>query len=78
MGNFRDLGEFGIGKGAACNILSACQMLDTEKTFKYDNNNDEFDATGLNEAYVFARRLRPHGSNTRFYVRNFPYVATIA
>ncbi len=28
--------------------------------------------------YVFARRLRPDGSKTRFYTRNFTYVATIA
>ena len=40
--NFRDLGEVGIGKGAACNIFSACQMLDTGRTFIYDDNNDVF------------------------------------
>ncbi len=36
-GNFRDLGEVSIGKGAACNLLSACQMFDTGRTFKYDD-----------------------------------------
>ena len=78
VGNFRDLGEVGIGKGAACNILSACQMLDTGRTFKYDDKNDEFIVSGPSEAYVFARRLRPDGSKTRFYTRNFAYVATVA
>ena len=78
VGNFRDLGEVGIGKGAACNILSACQMLDTGRTFKYDDENDEFIVSGPSEAYVFARRLRPDGSKTRFYTRDFAYVATVA
>jgi len=78
VGNFRDLGEVGIGKGAACNILSTCQMLDTGRTFKYDDKNDEFIVSNPDEAYVFARRLRPGGSKTRFYTRNFAYVATVA
>ena len=75
---FRDLGEVGIGKGAACNILSACQMFDTERTFKYDDKNDEFTVSGLGEAYVFTHRLRPDGNKTQFYTRNFAYVATVA
>ena len=58
MGNFCNLGEVGIGKGTACNILSTCQMLDTGRTFKYDDKNDEFVIPGLNESDVFARRLR--------------------
>ena len=78
VGNFRDLGEVGVGKGAACNILSACQMLDTGRTFKYDDKNDEFIIYGPSEAYVFARRLRPDGSKTRFYTRDFAYVSTVA
>jgi hypothetical protein len=53
-------------------------MLDTGRKFKYDDKNDEFVATGLNESYVLARRLRPDGSKTRFYTRNFAFVATIA
>jgi hypothetical protein len=57
VGNFRDLGEVGIGKGAACNIISACQILDTGRTFKYDDKNDEFIVSGPSEAYVFTHRL---------------------
>jgi hypothetical protein len=78
VGNFRDLGEVGIGKGAACNILFACQILDTGRTSKYDEMNDKFIVSGPSEAYVFARRLRPDGSKTRLYTRNFAYVATKA
>ena len=40
--------------------------------------NDEFIVTGPSEEYVFARRLRPDGSKTSFYTRNFAYVATVA
>ncbi len=50
VGNFRDLGQVGIGKGAAYNILSACQMLDTDMTFKYDDKNDEFVVAGPSES----------------------------
>ncbi len=32
VGNFRDLGEVGIGKGAACNIFPVCKVLDTGRT----------------------------------------------
>ena len=53
-------------------------MLDTGRTFKYDENNDEYVVTGLNEEFVFARRIRPDGNKTRFYTRNFAFVATIA
>ncbi len=77
VGNFCHLGQVGIGKGAACNILSACQMLDTGRTFKYEDKNDEFVVAVPSEVYVFARRLRPDGSKTRFYTRNFAYVATV-
>ncbi len=42
VGNFRDLGDVAIGKGDACNVLSACQVVDTERTFKYDDENDKF------------------------------------
>jgi len=76
VGNFRDLGEVGIGKGVACNILLACPMLDTGRTFKYDDENDEFVVSGPSEAYVFARRLRPDGNKTGFCTRDFAYVAT--
>ncbi len=46
-------------------------MLYIDRTFEYDDNSHEFVVTGLNESYVFARRLRPDGSKTRFYTRNF-------
>jgi len=46
VGNFRDLGRVGIGNGASCNILSACQMKDTGRAFIYDNDKDEFVVTG--------------------------------
>jgi len=75
--NFRVLGEVGVGKGAAYNILSACQMFDTCMAFKYDDENDEFIVSGTSEAYVFACRLRPDGSKTRFCTRDFEYVASI-
>jgi hypothetical protein len=69
VGNFRDHGKDGIGKGAACNILSPCQMLDIGRTFRYNDKNDEFIVSGPSDAYVFARRLRPDDSKTRFYTR---------
>jgi hypothetical protein len=53
-------------------------MLDTGKTFKYADKNDEFVVTGLNDSYVIARRLRPDGSKPHFYTRIFAFVATIA
>jgi hypothetical protein len=55
--NFRDLGEVGIGKGAACNILSACQLLDTGRTFKCDDKNDEFIVSGPSEAYAVLQKM---------------------
>ena len=67
VGNFRDLGEVGIGKKVACNLVSMCQLLDTDRTFKYDGKNDEFIVSGPSEACVFARRLWPDGSKMRFY-----------
>ena len=67
VGNLRALGEVGIGKGATCNILSACQMLDTGRTCKYDDKNDEFIVSGPSEAHVCARQLRPDSSKTRLY-----------
>jgi len=33
-------------KGLACNIIFACQMLDTGMTFKYDDTNDKFIVCG--------------------------------
>jgi hypothetical protein len=78
VGNFRGLGEVAIAKGVACNILFACQMLDTGRTFKYDDKNEDFVITGLNESYAFACRRRPDGSKTRFYTLKFAFVATIA
>ena len=78
VGNLRDLGEVGIGKGAACKSLSACQMLDIDRTFKYDDKNDEFVVTGPRESYVFARRIIPDGSKPRFYTHHFAYIATVA
>ncbi len=62
---------------AAFNILSACQILDTGRTFKYDDKNDELVVTELNKSYVFACRLRPDGSKPRFYTRNFSFGAKI-
>ena len=41
MGSFHELGEVGIGKGTECNILSVCQMLDTNMTFKYEESRAE-------------------------------------
>ncbi len=32
VGKFRDLGKVGIAMRAACNILSACQMVDTGRS----------------------------------------------
>ncbi len=78
VGNFRDLGEVVVGIGAACNILSACQMLETSKTFNYDDKNDELIVSAPSETYVFARRLRLDGSKTRFYTRYFANVAMVA
>jgi hypothetical protein len=53
-------------------------MLDTGRDFKYNDENDEFIVAGQSEAYIFARRLRPDGSKTRFYTRDFANVATVA
>ncbi len=53
-------------------------MLDTGRTFKYDNKNDEFILSSPSDAYVFARRQRPDGNKTRFYTRNFAYIATVS
>ncbi len=53
-------------------------MLDTGRKFNYDDKDVEYVVTGLNESYVFARGLRPDGSKTRFYTRNFAFVAAIA
>ena len=51
VGTFRDLGQVGIGKGASCNILSACQMVDTGRSFSYDNDKDEFVVAGSDQEY---------------------------
>ena len=72
VGNFRDLGEVGFGKG------DACQMIDAGMTFKYDDMNDEFIFSSPREAYVYTRWIRPDGKKTRFYTRNFAHVATVA
>ena len=53
-------------------------MLDTGGIFEYDDENEEFIVSSPSEAYVFARRLRPDGSKSRFYTRDFAYVATVA
>jgi hypothetical protein len=78
VGNFSDLDEVDIGKGAACTILSVCQILDTGETVKYDDTNDELVDTGPNESCVFARRVKPDGNTTRLYTRNFAFVVTVA
>ena len=78
VGTFRDLGQVGIGKGASCNILSACQMVDTGRSFSYDNDKDEFVVVGSDQEYVFTRRIRADGTKTRFYTRDFAHVATVA
>jgi hypothetical protein len=36
IGTFRDLSSVGVGKGASSNIISACQMVDTGRSFSYD------------------------------------------
>ncbi len=46
-------------------------------TFKYDDKNGKFVFTRLCESFVFARRLRPDGSKTRFY-RNFAFAFVFA
>jgi len=76
VGTFRDLGRVGIGKGASCNILSACQMNDTGRALSYDNDKDEFIVTGESQDYVLNRHLRDGGTNTRFYTRDITHVAT--
>jgi hypothetical protein len=53
-------------------------MLDIGRTFKYDDENDESIVSDPSEAYVFFRCLRPDGSKTRFYTRDFACVATVA
>ena len=77
-GTFSDLGQVGVGKGASCNILPACHMVDTGRSFDCDNDKDEIVVTGTNQEYVFTRRLRADGTKARFYTRDFAHVATAA
>ena len=40
-GTFRDLGNMRIAAGAAGNVFSACQMVDTGRPYHYDGAKDE-------------------------------------
>ena len=76
-GTFRDLGTVVIAAGAMGNILSACQMVDTGRPYRYDGAKDEYIVAGTDNDYVFTRRLREDGSKSRFYTRDFALVATV-
>ena len=76
-GTFRDLGKVGVGIGAAGNILSACQMVDTGRPYRYDNVKDEYVVSGNKNDYVFTRRRKADGSKSRFYTRDFALIATV-
>ena len=54
-GTFRDLGTVGIAAGAAGNILSACQMVDTGRPYRYDGAKDEYIVAGTDNDYVCTR-----------------------
>jgi hypothetical protein len=76
-GVFRDLGTVGVCIGAAGNILSAGQMVDTGRQVRYDTTKDEYIVSGPASDYVFARRTKEDGTKSRFYTHDFALVATI-
>jgi hypothetical protein len=53
VGPFCYFGQVGIGKGASCNILSACQRVDTGKSFRYDNDKNKIVVVGSYLEYIF-------------------------
>jgi hypothetical protein len=76
-GVLRDLGTAGVCIGAAGNILSAGQMVDTGRQVQYDTTKDEYIVSGPAADYVFARRTKEDGKRSRFYTHDFAIVATI-
>ena len=76
-GTFRDLGTVGVAVGAAGNIISACQLIDTGRHYWYLSDKDEYLVRGTESDYVFMRRLKHDGIKSRFYTRDFSLVSTI-
>lgn len=76
-GVFRDLGTVGVCIGAAGNILSAGQMVDTGRQVRYDTIKDEYVVSGSATDYVFSRRTKDDGTKSRFYTHDFALVATV-
>jgi hypothetical protein len=75
-GLFRDIGIAGVCLGATGNILSAGQMVDTGRQVQYDTTKDEYVASGFETDYVFGRRMKYDGSNSRFYTHGVALVVT--
>ena len=76
-GVFRDLGTVGVAVGAAGNIISASQLIDTGRHYWYLPDTDEYLVRGTESDYVFSRRLKDDGTKSRFYTRDFSFVATV-
>jgi len=76
-GVFKDLGTVGVCIGAARNVLSAGQMVDTGRQVRYDTTKDEYVVSRFAVDYVFARRTKKDGTKSRFYTHDFALVATI-
>ncbi len=67
----------GVAVGAAGQILSACQIVDTGRPYRYDGYKDEYFVDGTDNDYAFTRRIRDDGSKSRFCTRDFALVATV-
>jgi len=63
--------------GAAGKIISACQLIDTGRYYRYLPDKDEYLVRGAESDYVFTRRLKEDGIKSHFYTRDFLLVATI-
>ena len=53
-------------------------MVDTVRSFTYENDKDEFVVAGNDQEYVFTCRLRADGTKSGFYTRAFAHGATMA
>jgi hypothetical protein len=67
----------GAAVGAVGNILSAYQMVDTGRPYRYDGHKTECVVSGADNDYVITRRIRDDGSKSRFYTCDFALVATV-
>ncbi len=63
--------------GAAGNIISASQLIDTGRHYWYLPDTDEYLVRGTESDYVFWHRLKDDSTKSRFYTRYISFVATV-